>query len=87
VNPEHLWLGTQKDNALDRENKGRGITPYLPGEKNGRAKLTWKKVAEIREMYFIKKLKQKEISRVFCITQPVVSRIVHNKTWKIIFSK
>lgn len=24
VNPEHLFLGTQKDNALDREAKGRG---------------------------------------------------------------
>lgn len=24
VNPDHLWLGTQKDNAIDRESKGRG---------------------------------------------------------------
>lgn len=24
VNPEHLWLGTHKSNALDRESKGRG---------------------------------------------------------------
>lgn len=23
VNPEHLWLGTAKDNAMDREKKGR----------------------------------------------------------------
>ena len=25
VNPEHLWLGTQKDNVQDRDKKGRGI--------------------------------------------------------------
>lgn len=24
VNPEHLFLGTPKDNAMDREQKGRG---------------------------------------------------------------
>ena len=24
VNPNHLWLGTAKDNAVDREEKGRG---------------------------------------------------------------
>lgn len=24
VNPEHLWLGTALDNAVDRDNKGRG---------------------------------------------------------------
>ena len=25
VNPSHLWLGTAKDNAQDRENKGRNV--------------------------------------------------------------
>lgn len=24
INPEHLWLGTAKDNAVDRQLKGRG---------------------------------------------------------------
>jgi len=27
VNPSHLFLGTYKDNAIDRENKGRGNYP------------------------------------------------------------
>ena len=27
VNPNHLFLGTYKDNAVDRENKGRGVYP------------------------------------------------------------
>lgn len=27
VNPDHLFLGTQKDNAEDRERKGRGNQP------------------------------------------------------------
>ena len=32
VNPEHLFLGTQKDNAVDRELKGRGNQPV--GDKH-----------------------------------------------------
>ena len=31
VNPEHLWLGTARDNALDREKKGRGGGRKLKG--------------------------------------------------------
>ncbi len=28
INPDHLFLGTAKDNALDRKNKGRGKNQY-----------------------------------------------------------
>ena len=28
VNPSHLWVGDACDNALDRDAKGRGVTPY-----------------------------------------------------------
>ena len=33
VNPMHLFIGTHKDNAIDRENKGRGNQPR--GDKHG----------------------------------------------------
>lgn len=33
-NPENLWLGTMKDNAADREQKGRGNHEAKRGDKN-----------------------------------------------------
>lgn len=54
VRPDHLFLGTSKDNAQDREIKKRSNNkrpPYWFGEKHPRAKLTWEKVKEIRARY------------------------------------
>ena len=45
-NDEHLFLGTDADNALDREAKGRGNQPK--GVDHPRAKLNEADVAEIR---------------------------------------
>jgi len=47
VNPEHLWLGTQKDNIQDMINKKRGLV----GEKNGSSKLSDKETEEIKIKY------------------------------------
>lgn len=44
VNVEHLFTGTCKDNLQDAARKGR----MAAGERNGRAKLSAEKVAEIR---------------------------------------
>jgi len=46
VNPEHLFLGTQKENVQDMLRKGRAGNTR--GERNGRAKLTWRGVEVIR---------------------------------------
>lgn len=45
VNPDHLFLGTQSDNANDMYRKGRGNDCF--GERNGIAKLTEAQVLEI----------------------------------------
>ncbi len=58
VNPAHLFLGTHKDNAVDRERKGRGgdggsktkkRTGMVRGERNSAAKITPLIVRTIRK--------------------------------------
>ena len=53
INPEHLFLGTYKDNNVDKVRKGRHAKtrPGLPGTANGGAKLTEEAVREIRALY------------------------------------
>jgi hypothetical protein len=49
VNPDHLWLGTPKQNSQDREAKGRGAGwRGLPPPRGGGAKLTEAQVRAIR---------------------------------------
>jgi len=50
-NPEHLVLGTQKDNVRDCIEKGRAAGIGLRGESSNVAKLTEKQVLEIRASY------------------------------------
>lgn len=48
VNPRHLFLGTYADNTHDMMAKGRSIHPR--GEAGGKAKLTERKIHEIRAL-------------------------------------
>lgn len=48
VNPDHLFLGTKKDNADDRDLKGRNKSNSMPGESHPLALLTEGDVREIR---------------------------------------
>lgn len=92
VNPEHLFLGTQKDNMDDARKKGRGNPKWyyekkvLPGkargERNGTAKLTSEKVMAI----FNDDRPRKEISRVFSISNQQISNIKRKQSWKHLFS-
>ena len=81
VNPNHLWLGTRKDNNQDCRQKGRDIHPK--GEKHPRAKLTEPQVKEIRSLYIKgdREFGQHGLARKYNITQAAVGRIVKGKGW------
>jgi len=51
VNPDHLYVGTQKDNIRDAVNRGRHFTPTLPGEGNQNVRVTDKQVEKMRAEY------------------------------------
>ncbi len=80
VNPEHLFLGTQKDNMIDMNLKGRHGYTGSPGEKNPHAKFTNKQIIKIREMYN-NGLRQVHIARMFGVKQQTISGIVNKKSW------
>lgn len=80
VNPEHLFLGTHKDNARDRSFKGRNNFPL--GERHGLSKLTKEKILEIRKLYGHGDINQKELAKMFSVDQTNISYIVNRKTWK-----
>lgn len=78
VNPEHLFLGTHKDNAEDRRAKGRSRTTV--GKENGHAKLTEADVLEIRELH-AHGMNQCDIGKKFGVTHSAIHLIVKRKNW------
>lgn len=78
VNPNHLWLGTKKDNSDDKVNKNR----QTKGEDVWCSKLTEDQVKEIRQLCCEKKLMKKEIAKMFNISNATISAIHTSKAWR-----
>jgi hypothetical protein len=78
VNPDHLFLGTNKDNASDCKSKGRKAS--LAGEQNGRAKLNCGAVLAIRALAS-EGVSRDEIKDRFAISRTTVREIIERKKW------
>ena len=78
VRPDHLFVGTNLDNAHDRDAKGRQHT--LRGEDHGRAKLTEDDVRAIRALRR-SGLTFREIGRRFGVHLATAHRVVHLAAW------
>lgn len=94
VNPEHLCLGTQKENREECARKGRTATGdrngrrlhperafLAQGEKNGHAKLTAAQVVEIRKRY-AEGCPLGELSRENGVGKPAICGIGKGRTWR-----
>lgn len=82
VNPEHLFLGTQKDNSDDMISKGRHSFGYNPksGQDNGNSVLT---EPEVRAIFKEGKSNpHKEIADKYNVNTETVRRICNGSTWK-----
>lgn len=73
VNPEHLFLGTNQDNNVDAQLKGRLSI-----------KLSKNQVVSIRELNGIYGIKQTKIAEIFNVSPSVINGIVHYKFWKLV---
>lgn len=88
VNPDHLFLGTPKDNVVDCMGKQRNSSPPIRrGEINNKAKLTAVQVRNIRSRYKESYQRgnadnQMAMAQEFNVTQANISCILKMKTWK-----
>lgn len=75
VNPEHLFLGTMKENYEDARAKGR----HTHGEMTGGCKLTENKVREIRAA---QDMSHSELGEMYGVHPTHIKRIIERKKWK-----
>ena len=93
VNPDHLFLGTMKDDIQDAIKKGRfhqnnqGFKKghdLNKGEKHYNAKLTKEQVKDIRRKYVPWKYTQEKLAKEYNVSQSRISEILSNKYWKFV---
>lgn len=80
VNPNHLSLGTQKDNMRDMIGKGR----LYPSEKHPKVKLTTDQVIEIRKLYSLGKASMRDLAHSYSMSYKAINSLLTFKTWKSI---
>ena len=75
-NPDHLFLGTNRDNVTDRDKKGR--TPR--GSWHSCAKLTEDQVLEFLSMSRAG-IRRVDAARVLCVSPKTLSEIISGRSW------
>lgn len=75
-NPEHLFIGTQKDNMQDKIKKGRAN--WALGERCGSSKLNNEKVLKIKNSIEHSSV----LARVFGVDPRTIRDIKNNITWR-----
>ncbi len=83
INPDHLFLGTAKENMQDAKSKGRMEHVKLlalKGEKNGNSKLNDEKVREIRKEIKLG-IRCTVIARKYGVGSTVIYYIRDGKAW------
>jgi hypothetical protein len=79
VNPNHLFIGTNLENAHDRDRKGRTILPPR-GELHNKAKLTRAQVVEARRLW---KCGQsiRGLARMYGLHHKSMSKALKGESW------
>jgi len=77
VNPEHLFLGSSRDNMQDMKRKGR----HLYGERNVEAKLKTEQVERIKTLLAGSEFTQLELAKMYSVSPMTISRIARGERW------
>ncbi|MCI0564836.1 MAG: HNH endonuclease [Nitrososphaera sp.] len=77
VRVDHLELGTALDNKLDSVERNR----HASGEGQGRAKLSWLQVEEIRRRYIPHVVPLSYFAAKYGVSIQTVYRVTQNKNW------
>lgn len=86
INPDHLFVGTHRDNMLDKENKGRANHVGAQGTRNGNSILTEKDVISLLRDY-VSGLARKEIAAKYGIRESSVSDYTSGDAWTHLHGK
>lgn len=81
VNPEHLRVGSAKENTADMYERGRWGRPRAPGERASKSKLTAAKVLEIRRRHASGD-RTAVLADEFGVGHNAIRAIVRGHTWK-----
>lgn len=85
VKPDHLFLGTQRDNIMDAVRKGRQVPPVPTKCYNGKhwttTKLTWKIVQKMRKEYKMGKTTYRKLSKKYGVCYNTIEHVIRNMTW------
>lgn len=83
VNPDHIFIGTKKDNSQDMARKGRSKIPTPRfGKENNMTKLRNEDVVEIRRLYQLGLSARNIHSHFSQVTHATICNIIRGITWK-----
>ncbi len=83
VRPDHLFLGTAKDNSVDAERKGRLY--HGRGEQHYAAKLRDADIPVICSGYACGQ-SMVALARTYGVTDGTISNVIHHRHWKHLFT-
>lgn len=82
INPAHLFVGTKKENAADRDRKGRNIV--FTGEEQPRSKLTKKMVKDARWERVFQGTSFQKLADKYGVSKKTMQNAVKGITWKCV---
>lgn len=82
VRPDHLFLGTARDNVMDALMKGRLVPPPPLLGVLATAKLNEASVRHIKTLHANEELTRSELSDKFGVSYRSICRVLNNETWR-----